>query len=421
MSNEKSILVKVKGYPSWPALVIPTEKIPKRLLGSKTTSPENHYCVKFYNDNDYIWLKKSKTMSLAKQYDLLDSAEKITALIDKEASKRKTNDKLIKAYQMVLEQVNGVFAVDEFLNAGEEKYIDESTNEQDLEQQQQQQQQQQQDNTKDNKNEKNESAPTIEKETGKTETDKKKKPVASKKRTIKQENEDQPVKKQDTKAKKQPAKKATAAVKQESSKEATPKPSKKAATPTATKKSSTKKAATPAAAAAAAEKKTPSKKTFKFESPLVTGTTIPIYELVNRGPQHLDILKITPSNCGVASLPNFAVLSEKKLDLQDAMQRLKNLLFGFFTEYIKLKKKDKDVETIMAEPEFVEKSNAILAEFENLANNKSVNYFKYLFLQDQEFYHYFSTYLNVWKSTKSSDNSAERSEMKTLFEKFYVK
>ncbi|KAL6947130.1 hypothetical protein ACO0QE_001999 [Hanseniaspora vineae] len=411
MSNEQSILVKVKGYPSWPALVIPPEKIPKRLLEAKSTSPENHYCVKFYNDNDYTWLKKSRTMSLAKQYDLLDSAEKITALIDKEASKRKKNDKLIKAYQMVLEQVSGVFPVDEFINAGEEKYIQEPSEAQDFKQEQLQQ-----DSGSDKKVGEDETE--LDKKAANAETDKKKKkPAASKKRSIKQENEDQPVKKQDTKGKKQPAKKAAPPVKKELSKEATPKLSKRASTPTATKKNSTKKTATPAPA----EKKSSSKQTFKFESPLVDNTNIPIYELVNRGPQHLDLLKVTPSNCGVAYLPNFAALNEKKFDLQDSMQTLKNLLFDFFTEYITMKKNDKDVKSIMTEPDLVEKSNVIFAEFENLANNKSLNYFKYLFLQDQEFYHYFNTYMNVLKSTKSSDSNAEQLELNTLFEKLYVK
>lgn len=124
MSSEKlyqptdTVLAKVKGYPAWPAMIIPTELIPSNVLkghsiddsDSEESDDENYlvysstlkfrkfsklldtYCVKFMKDDSYIWVKPNDLSELT-----VDDCEKWLH------SKGKKQKKLIPAYEMALQ------------------------------------------------------------------------------------------------------------------------------------------------------------------------------------------------------------------------------------------------------------------------------------------------------------------------------
>ncbi|EDO15737.1 hypothetical protein Kpol_1073p25 [Vanderwaltozyma polyspora DSM 70294] len=178
------VLAKVKGFPAWPALIIPVEIIPDNVLKDKFKGPhgskakqidqdkvdeneddslendedevseeiddnnsdkfiiysdmlkfrkndviKSHYCVKFLCDDSYIWVKPSDIQPL--------SVEECKGWL-KTANKKKVNKKLIPAYEMASKGSNGIDIWD-FVEYGsygkpdEEEYVeddyeDEETN-----------------------------------------------------------------------------------------------------------------------------------------------------------------------------------------------------------------------------------------------------------------------------------------------------
>lgn len=129
------VLAKVKGYPSWPAMIIPEEIVPDNVLKGKSktvmelennnkknsedfiicsnqlkvrkyTSLNHQYCVKFFYDDSYIWLKPHdfKLLTIQMCQEWLNN------------NKRKPK-KLIPAYEMAL---NGRDSIDvlEFVEYG---------------------------------------------------------------------------------------------------------------------------------------------------------------------------------------------------------------------------------------------------------------------------------------------------------------
>lgn len=154
------VLAKVKGFPAWPAMVIPKELIPEnvwkirsRISVDKAETKEDQdstpdeefgsdydpndyiiyskvlkfkknkeqpslYCVKFMCDDSYIWVKQSDMQPL--------SVEECQEWL---ASKTKKNKKLIPAYEMAMKGSSGI-DVWEFVEYGsmgkpdEDEYIE---------------------------------------------------------------------------------------------------------------------------------------------------------------------------------------------------------------------------------------------------------------------------------------------------------
>lgn len=154
------VLAKVKGFPAWPAMVIPKELIPEnvwkirsRISVDKAETKEDQdstpdeefgsdydpndyiiyskvlkfkknkeqpslYCVKFMCDDSYIWVKQSDMQPLS-----VEECQKWLA------SKTKKNKKLIPAYEMAMKGSSGI-DVWEFVEYGsmgkpdEDEYIE---------------------------------------------------------------------------------------------------------------------------------------------------------------------------------------------------------------------------------------------------------------------------------------------------------
>lgn len=125
------VLAKVKGYPPWPAMIIPNEIIPPNVLKTnshvyvdeneneneedeqhddnyiiyskilkfkKYSTPQEVYCVKFFKDDSYIWVKYDdlQTLSLKECQDWL---------IENESSGK--HKRLIPAYEMACDGFKG--------------------------------------------------------------------------------------------------------------------------------------------------------------------------------------------------------------------------------------------------------------------------------------------------------------------------
>lgn len=163
------VLAKVKGYPAWPALIVPIELIPEHVLRNRSKSHNSHgknataeafgngqddqpqsdeeedpekyiiyssilkfrkfdesnslYCVKFFCDDSYIWVKNSDLKLL--------STEECDEWLN---SSKKKNKKLIPAYTMAQKGSKGI-DVWEFIEygssgkPGEDEYIEEEDEE----------------------------------------------------------------------------------------------------------------------------------------------------------------------------------------------------------------------------------------------------------------------------------------------------
>ncbi|QLQ80138.1 hypothetical protein HG537_0D01390 [Torulaspora globosa] len=141
------VLAKVKGYPAWPAMVVPTELIPQHILRlrhqqlpkrkptddeevrddeqvdeqddedpnnyiiyssilkfRKFDSPCQQYCVKFFCDDSYIWVKPSDLRPLT-----IDDCQKWLS--------KSRNKRLIPAYKMASKGTEGI-DVWEFIEYG---------------------------------------------------------------------------------------------------------------------------------------------------------------------------------------------------------------------------------------------------------------------------------------------------------------
>ncbi|CAL9735988.1 ISWI one complex protein 4 [Monosporozyma servazzii] len=125
------VLAKVKGYPPWPAMIIPNEIIPPNVLKTnshvyvdeneteneedeqhgdnyiiyskilkfkKYSTPQEVYCVKFFKDDSYIWVKYDdlQTLTLKECQDWLTENES--------SGKHK---RLIPAYEMACDGFKG--------------------------------------------------------------------------------------------------------------------------------------------------------------------------------------------------------------------------------------------------------------------------------------------------------------------------
>lgn len=154
------VLAKVKGYPAWPAMIIPHEIIPTNVLKSnahieadnendqmsknnnkdndnyiyyskilkfkKFDKVQDSYCVKFFKDDSYIWVKLNDLQKL--------SLKLCRDWLNKNQSSGK-NKRLIPAYEMACQGFESpgidVWEFVEYgsknrkLNAGDEEYIDE--------------------------------------------------------------------------------------------------------------------------------------------------------------------------------------------------------------------------------------------------------------------------------------------------------
>lgn len=146
------VLAKVKGFPAWPAMIIPEEIVPANVSKGKTTrnnswkaaedeaededneddyiiyskllkfrkykDMQSNYCVKFFCDDSYIWLKPSDFQYLTKE-----ECEKWLN------NTKKKNKKLIPAYEMALKGKDGI-DVWEFVEygsngkPGDEEYVE---------------------------------------------------------------------------------------------------------------------------------------------------------------------------------------------------------------------------------------------------------------------------------------------------------
>ncbi|SCW03918.1 LAFE_0H01904g1_1 [Lachancea fermentati] len=144
------VLAKVKGFPAWPAMIIPEEIVPANVLKGRTTRPrpeqdededdddedsnyivysdllrfrkynsvQPSYCVKFFCDDSYIWLKPSdfKLLSPAQCDEWLNSS-------------KKKNRRLVPAYEMARRGPEGI-DIWEFVEYGtngkpdEEEYVE---------------------------------------------------------------------------------------------------------------------------------------------------------------------------------------------------------------------------------------------------------------------------------------------------------
>ncbi|CEP62775.1 Ioc4p LALA0_S06e03532g [Lachancea lanzarotensis] len=146
------VLAKVKGFPAWPAMVVPEEIIPENVLKErlgkptldeiedendpnnyvvynehlkfrKNFKPHNSYCIKFFCDDSYIWLKPVDFKPL--------STEQCTNWL---RNSKKQSKKLIPAYEMAAKAPQGI-DVWEFIEYGsqgkpeEEEYVDEGPEE----------------------------------------------------------------------------------------------------------------------------------------------------------------------------------------------------------------------------------------------------------------------------------------------------
>lgn len=131
------VLAKVKGYPSWPAMIIPTEIIPDHVIKlhrrSQRTSRnkeeedcdddeskyiiysdmlkfrrfdviQSSYCLKFFCDDTYTWIK-AQDMSLLSVNQCKKWLEGNSRSKKKVASK---NKKLIQAYEMAMRGSEGI-------------------------------------------------------------------------------------------------------------------------------------------------------------------------------------------------------------------------------------------------------------------------------------------------------------------------
>ncbi|CDO96553.1 unnamed protein product [Kluyveromyces dobzhanskii CBS 2104] len=130
------VIAKVKGYPPWPAMVIPFEIIPQQVLTKnrsklpdesdqdsdsaesieyspmlafkKFTKELTNYCVKFFHDDSYIWLNPRNLNELA--------LPQIESFLSKVNSK--TSKKLVRAYEMAQQGLTTGIDVWEFVEYG---------------------------------------------------------------------------------------------------------------------------------------------------------------------------------------------------------------------------------------------------------------------------------------------------------------
>lgn len=152
------VLAKVKGYSAWPSMIIPTEIIPDGVLKThngaatsdseseaefadssmyikysnilsfrKNSGPRDSYCVKFFSDDSYIWVKYHDLSVLTRE----ECQEWLQ-------STGRKNKKLIPAYEMALRGLVSRAGIDvwEFVEYGsqgkakdDEEYVEDDEDE----------------------------------------------------------------------------------------------------------------------------------------------------------------------------------------------------------------------------------------------------------------------------------------------------
>lgn len=130
LEPKQLVLAKIKGFPDWPAIIVPLDKIPDKLKTPKFSkflidylqNNNDHVCVKFYYDDQYSWTTKSNIKNLNLQIvdDYLFSVGELSIdnndnnNIELNSSKRGGRKKRItEAYLKVKE-----IPIDEFLEWG---------------------------------------------------------------------------------------------------------------------------------------------------------------------------------------------------------------------------------------------------------------------------------------------------------------
>lgn len=113
MDEKDLVLAKIKGFPDWPAVVVPVDAIPGKLQTAKFTKCMDNYlkssdqvCVKFFYDDQYSWTKVSNVKPLS-----MDAVEAhLVAASDARGGRVK---RITEAYRKAKE-----VDVDEFLEFG---------------------------------------------------------------------------------------------------------------------------------------------------------------------------------------------------------------------------------------------------------------------------------------------------------------
>lgn len=73
LEPKQLVLAKIKGFPDWPAIVVPADQIPAKLKTAKNAKfldnylRNDHVCVKFYYDDQYSWTNFASTKPLNDQ------------------------------------------------------------------------------------------------------------------------------------------------------------------------------------------------------------------------------------------------------------------------------------------------------------------------------------------------------------------
>ena len=126
LEPKQLVLAKIKGFPDWPAIVVPADQIPAKLKTSKNAKfldnylHNDHVCVKFYYDDQYSWTNFASTKPLNDQIidDYLISVGELNGGDDPASvpstGKRGGRKKRITEAYLKVKQV----PVDEFLEWG---------------------------------------------------------------------------------------------------------------------------------------------------------------------------------------------------------------------------------------------------------------------------------------------------------------
>lgn len=125
LQPKQLVLAKIKGFPDWPAIVVPVDQIPTKLKTAKNAKfldnylENDHVCVKFYYDDQYSWTNMASIKPLNDQIvdDYLISVGEMNGGdgdIAASSGKRGGRKKRITEAYLKVKQV----PVDEFLEWG---------------------------------------------------------------------------------------------------------------------------------------------------------------------------------------------------------------------------------------------------------------------------------------------------------------
>ncbi|KAH3899840.1 Ioc4p SCDLUD_004137 [Saccharomycodes ludwigii] len=455
----QSILVKVKGYPAWPGMIIPHELVPEKIKATytnqqsdikhtgrstrSTINNSNMICVKFYCDDNYTWINP-KNKSAVDTWQLLNTEDIINDMLAKEENKRRSNKKLCDAYKVALFYLtknNSKGKTDkdsqyiknfvEHGSYGEEK-----------------------------KEQKKED--TIDKSNINT--------IKNKKKSLTPTNNTGAVAKISSNKKKNSPSLSSLKEKTGSNNTAPNTSTSKTGSPSPKTTTTRKKSNTPTPKA----KATPSgakKSFFKFENDSSVFGPLKDYELVELGAQDIKLLKefarsnnITASNCKKI-IKDYDTHQELKVRFQEKLADIKNLISECILKFIELKKSNnsqKDVtivshggphskddttaipDNVKSETEtaidiedtkypiLIETLELLLSKLQNLTqyNNKSSTgdnstnlhdlllwEFKYVFLEDAEFHYTYSQLLDLLKPLLLKNGMSD--QLTAIYKKIY--